>query len=298
MGQYKVPQDVEAEDKIIGPLTIKQFLYTIAGVGCGIATFALGKYFPPIYLLGALPTLLFLALGLWQRQDQPFEALFLALVSFTVKPRKRIWLKEPIADIFRIIAPKPVEEAAPVDPREIMGQLEKLSQVVDTRGWSAKQPELQEPDPLYTSSFHMEPRIGVEGLDQNIFATSAVEIHATDDILDLQNNPQAQELNRLIENSVRDIREEAMARMQAASVAQAANGSDIGQMFSPAPLTAAIVAPTSSIQSMPSDILRQALEVPELKISQLSAQADRYMAIPEGQTISIANITGNNATTV
>ena len=29
MGQYKVPQNVETEDKILGPLSVKQFIYVI-----------------------------------------------------------------------------------------------------------------------------------------------------------------------------------------------------------------------------------------------------------------------------
>ena len=33
MGQYKVPQNVEAEDKILGPLTFKQFIYALMGFG-------------------------------------------------------------------------------------------------------------------------------------------------------------------------------------------------------------------------------------------------------------------------
>ena len=43
MGTYKVPQNVEAEDKILGPLSLKQFIYALIGLGWGFLTFAILK---------------------------------------------------------------------------------------------------------------------------------------------------------------------------------------------------------------------------------------------------------------
>ena len=38
MAQYKVPQDVEADDKLIGPFSFRQFVYLlIAGGGIALA---------------------------------------------------------------------------------------------------------------------------------------------------------------------------------------------------------------------------------------------------------------------
>src|SRR5688572_10618730 len=101
MGQYKVPQDVEAEDKILGPYTLKQFIYAVIGVAYGFLTFRIFFGATPVlfFIIGVPPTVLMLMLGLYQRKDQPFEALFLALVAFWTKPRKRIWLKEPITEV-------------------------------------------------------------------------------------------------------------------------------------------------------------------------------------------------------
>ena len=40
MAQYKVPQDVEAEDKLLGPFTFRQFVYLmIIGGLIGLAGF-------------------------------------------------------------------------------------------------------------------------------------------------------------------------------------------------------------------------------------------------------------------
>ena len=136
MGQYKVPQDVEAEDKILGPYTLKQFIYAVIGVAYGFLTFKIFFATTPVlfFIIGVPPTVLMLMLGLYQRKDQPFEALFLALVAFWTKPRKRIWLKEPITEVFKIVQPPLVEDVTQQNPGEVRSQLDHLAQVIDTRG--------------------------------------------------------------------------------------------------------------------------------------------------------------------
>ncbi len=47
--QYKIPQNVQVEDKIVGPLTLRQLIY--AGIGGGI-TYVLYNYFGSRYYLG------------------------------------------------------------------------------------------------------------------------------------------------------------------------------------------------------------------------------------------------------
>jgi hypothetical protein len=136
MGQYKVPQDVEAEDKILGPYTLKQFIYAVIGVAYGFLTFRIFFGTTPVlfFIIGVPPTILMLMLGLYQRKDQPFEALFLALVAFWTKPRRRIWMKEPITEVFKIVQPPLKEDVTQQSPGEVRSQLDHLAQVIDTRG--------------------------------------------------------------------------------------------------------------------------------------------------------------------
>lgn len=136
MGQYKVPQDVEAEDKILGPYTLKQFIYAVIGVAYGFLTFRIFFSATPVlfFIIGVPPTILMLMLGLYQRKDQPFEALFLALVAFWTKPRKRIWIKEPITEVFKVVQPPLKEDVTQQSPGEVRSQLEHVAQVIDTRG--------------------------------------------------------------------------------------------------------------------------------------------------------------------
>jgi hypothetical protein len=270
MGQYKVPQDVEAEDKIIGFLTLKQFIYTVIGVAWAFLSFQLFKGFLPLMIMvGLPPTALFLALGLWQRQGQPFEAYFLALVNFTVKPRRRIWMKEPIFEAFKVEAPIVTHEATQRDPREIRGQLEKLAQVVDTRGWSAKQPEIQEPQLVPT--IDLANRIAVPEAPAVETEHQPIDVHLADDILDFQHNPNAQSLNVLIQDAERTIREEARAKMTEDGKKQSKTStSGVSQAVSP-------------------DILKVAMDKGDLKVSQIASHANRQNQLPEGQSVSLRN---------
>jgi hypothetical protein len=277
MGQYKVPQNVEAEDKILGPLTLKQFIYVIVGLGWGFVTFSLFRSVPVLFVVVGIPvSMLFLLLGLYQPQDQPFEARFLAMVSYFGKPRKRLWEKEPIFEIFRVEATPAPAEMPTKDINQMRGKLEQLVRVVDTRGIQAKNAALQEPHPGHR--IDLESRLVMPDQPaQPAFATATQlqqqqpehEITLADDILDFQNNPSAQNLNELIENTTKDIRQEALARMKTRPQPQA---------------TTNAVAP-----SIPPDILKLATEG-ELKVSQLAAQAQRQ-TLTEGQAVNLRNAT-------
>ena len=51
MARYTVPQDVEAEDKLIGPFSFRQFVYLIiAAIGIG-GCWALFSVFPPLAII-------------------------------------------------------------------------------------------------------------------------------------------------------------------------------------------------------------------------------------------------------
>lgn len=89
MAVYKVPQDVEADDKLLGPFTFRQFIYLIiVALACGMA-WLLSQIFIPLAII-PLPIILFFgAIALPIKKDQPMEAYLGAMVSFYfIKPRK------------------------------------------------------------------------------------------------------------------------------------------------------------------------------------------------------------------
>jgi hypothetical protein len=91
--QFKVPQFIEIEDKIIGPLTLKQFLYLLAGAGL---LFILWFFLTlGAFLLVAIPVgLISLALAFYKPQGRPFISLIGSLISYLSKPRLYLWRKE------------------------------------------------------------------------------------------------------------------------------------------------------------------------------------------------------------
>src|SRR6476646_9935727 len=96
-------------DRIVGPLTLIQFLYVLIG---GILIYALLNIVAPIsnalFLALAGPIALFtLALAFLKIQDQPFPKFVVAFFLFITKPKMRIWQREGIDPDLVITPDKP-----------------------------------------------------------------------------------------------------------------------------------------------------------------------------------------------
>jgi len=92
--QYQVPQFIELEDRIIGPLTLKQFLYlAFAGALLFVFWFLLAFY---IWIIIALPiTALAVVFAFLKINDRPFVYFFLAFVKYFTKPKLYIFSSAP-----------------------------------------------------------------------------------------------------------------------------------------------------------------------------------------------------------
>jgi cell division septation protein DedD len=140
MANYKVAQDVEAEDKLLGPFGFRQFIYLIIVAMSGIVGYGLWQLFPPLAIL-PLPLIVFFgALALPLRKDQPMETYLAAIVSFYLKPRKRLWKPDGVVSIVEITAPKTVEESLvkAVGGTEADRRLGYLADIADSRGWAIR----------------------------------------------------------------------------------------------------------------------------------------------------------------
>lgn len=140
MAVYKVPQDVEADDKLIGPFSFRQFIYLIIAV-IGIALgWGLSQLFVPLAVI-PLPIIIFFgALALPLRKDQPMEIYLAAVVSFYLKPRKRFWQTDGIQSLIEITAPKviDIQRSKNLSENEAQRRLSYLADIVDTGGWSVR----------------------------------------------------------------------------------------------------------------------------------------------------------------
>lgn len=137
---YKVPQDVEAEDKLIGPFSFRQFIYLIVVAIAGFVAFILGQIFVPLIIIPLPIIILFGALALPLRKDQPMETYLLAVVRFYLKPKRRMWDPEGTPSHINITAPTVIEHALTKDFNQEVAQerLDYLARIMDSRGWSLK----------------------------------------------------------------------------------------------------------------------------------------------------------------
>lgn len=140
MAVYKVPQDVEADDKLIGPFSFRQFIYLIiVAISLGLA-WALSRVFIGLVII-PLPFVLFFGALAWPlRKDQPMEIYLAAMLKFFFKPRMRPWKPEGQVNLVTIVAPR-AEESTPVSPltrTEAQERLSYLADVIDTQGWAAR----------------------------------------------------------------------------------------------------------------------------------------------------------------
>ena len=140
MSVYKVPQDVEADDKLLGPFNFRQFIYLIIVAGCIALEIFLWGIFPGLIIL-PLPIIIFFgALALPLRKDQPMETYLAAVVSFYLKPNKRFWQPDGVEHLIQISAPVNREKhlTKELSQNEASRRLSYLADIVDTEGWAIK----------------------------------------------------------------------------------------------------------------------------------------------------------------
>jgi len=93
--QFHVPQFIEVEDKIIGPLSLKQAIYAAGAIGViFVAKGFVGSWL--LALLIASPVTAFgLALAFYKINSRPFISTVEAAVKYIGGSRLYVWKKEP-----------------------------------------------------------------------------------------------------------------------------------------------------------------------------------------------------------
>ena len=91
--RYQVPQFIEIEDKIIGPLTIKQFVYLAGGAGMSFIIYTyLPFYLALLLIVIVIP--LALALAFYKVNNKPFIDFLESAFLFYTKQNLYIWKRE------------------------------------------------------------------------------------------------------------------------------------------------------------------------------------------------------------
>jgi len=169
MAGYKVPQDVEADDKLIGPFSLRQFLYLIVVAMAGAIAWALAQLFIPLAIIPIPVILLFGTLALPLRKDQPMETYMSAMVSFYLKPHRRRWDPDGLDSLIEITAPKmtDVQRTKDISGGEAEKKLSYLAEIVDTQGWAIRGSGAQAPNSSMVSDAYFEAQQIEDVMDGN-----------------------------------------------------------------------------------------------------------------------------------
>ena len=130
--RFEVPQFIDIEDKIFGPLTFKQFIYVAGGGGLCYATYRI----LPIYL--AVPVIIALAgltyaLAFYKLNGQAFITVGQAFLVYLTKNKLYVWKKEveqPNERPMQITTPVPVPPE-PVETEMTARRIQDLARNLD-----------------------------------------------------------------------------------------------------------------------------------------------------------------------
>lgn len=140
--QFRVPQFIEVEDKLFGPLTFRQFLYLI---GCAALAFVIWTLIPIkfIALLLALPVLAFgVALAFVQINNKPFLFTLEAAFNYYIKSKLYIWKKVPkIGNVEKVEEEEEVSTSSLFVPRLSESKLKELSWGLDVYDTNKQSPD-------------------------------------------------------------------------------------------------------------------------------------------------------------
>lgn len=195
MSDYKVPQNVEAEDKLLGPFSFKQFIFlavaaAMIGLGYGLSRVAI-----PLAVIPAPVALFFLVLALPLRKEQSMETYLAAIISFMLKPKVRLWLPDGIETFIEVTAPLTDDRqyGKGYSQEEVQQRMSYLANLVDSRGWAAR---------------------GMNGPASSMQADLFNEAQATTDLLD-DAGARAQHIDSLLEQSDVMRKQQIMQQIQA-----------------------------------------------------------------------------------
>lgn len=250
MAQYKVIQDIEAEDKLVGPLSLRQFIYAIVVIALGFIGFQLGRV-NFILAIPMLPPMLFfglLAAPIGQAQSS--EVWLLGKFRYWIFPRKRFWDQSGQMELVKITAPKYVEKhlTKDFDKEEARSRLKALANTLDTRGWAIKNVSA---DMFQRSSNFATQQESDRLVDISSIPKDAVETEPSSDLLDPTTSPVAAKMDTMITASSSTHRQELLNKVQQMAASQNATDAQ------PQPAVAAPPPPQAQTQVPTPPVTRQ-----------------------------------------
>ena len=142
--QYKVPQNIDIEDKVIGFMTLRQFIVLLVGLMIGIIVYQSLRFAPKaVAIISAAPFVLVGGVvAFYKYNEKPLETFLVEASRSLVKARRRVWKKEPfdphahpIMQRVQNDKPAPIQKG---EVTEIRGELDALAHLVDSGGYAGQ----------------------------------------------------------------------------------------------------------------------------------------------------------------
>lgn len=128
---YNVPQYIDVEDKIAGPLTAKQLLWMF-GMG-GMLLIMWGIFDKTTFYIAAVPVvLIFVALAFYRPYGQPLINFVIYSIQFIMRPKLYFWNREATHDTTPKIAPEIIKKQEKIGLTE--DKVKMFAQVLDSEG--------------------------------------------------------------------------------------------------------------------------------------------------------------------
>lgn len=245
MAQYKVLQDIEAEDKLLGPLSLRQFLYAVIAIALGFVAFRLLAVQPLLAIPFLPPAILFFVLAAPFGRDQPSEVWLLAKIRFFLKPRRRIWDQTGLQELVTVTAPKKEERQLTdgLSQTEVKSRLRALADTIDTRGWAVKGMNL---------SMANNPAYYQQSGDRLFDVNALMPATRPDADVPIENdplapyNPIAQQFTQMVAAADQAHREQIMAKMDQVRMQQFTNQNNLATPATP-PVATTPITPANPV---------------------------------------------------
>jgi hypothetical protein len=133
--RFVVPQFIEVEDKIIGPISVRQFVIFLIAFGIIFIEYKIFGFV--LFIFIALFTFGFAGIVAFAKiNGQAFHYFILNIVYTIRKPKIKIWNKVVIQEKGTPTNKGPMKTSVVVPPKMVMtnSKLTRLSLVVDTGG--------------------------------------------------------------------------------------------------------------------------------------------------------------------
>lgn len=135
MQQFVVPQFLDVEDKVIGPITVRQFIVLLAAGGIEFLAWKFSDFslFIVVSIFNSIFTILFAFIKI---NGRPVHYFLLNFIQTTKRPWLRIWNKEFFREDYRSKEETKEVKAIFMATKPTIGtsRLAELSLVVDTGG--------------------------------------------------------------------------------------------------------------------------------------------------------------------